>query len=235
MASHPDPASSRRHWDDQAASYARNKSRNAAYYDALKDLIDRAIPAERRQRVLEVGCGTGEILAHLRPAHGLGVDISDRMIEQARTQQAGRGALEFRVLDAAAVAALGRFDAVVCTDVLEHVADWQAVADALIGATAPGGTIVITTPNPRWALPLWVLEKVHLKMPEGPHHFVGIGAIVGRLCHRGCLVQHAGTHQLLPTRLGGLGPALSRRAEGIPVLRSLGVIQLIVAQAPDDR
>jgi 2-polyprenyl-3-methyl-5-hydroxy-6-metoxy-1,4-benzoquinol methylase len=232
MASHPDPTSSRAHWDDQAADYARNKSRNAAYYDALKELVDRAIPAERRRRILEVGCGTGAILAHLRPTSGTGVDISERMIDQARAQQAQRRHLEFRVLDAAAVATLGRFDAVVCTDVLEHVADWQAVADALIGATAPGGTIVITTPNPRWALPLWVLEKVNLKMPEGPHRFVNIGHIAERLRQRGCLVQHAGTHQLLPARLGGLGPALSRRAEQLPLLRGLGVIQLVVAAAP---
>ena len=35
-------------------------------------------------RVLEIGCGTGAVLAGLKPSFGLGIDISPAMIEQAK-------------------------------------------------------------------------------------------------------------------------------------------------------
>ena len=35
-------------------------------------------------RILELGCGTGQLLAALKPARGVGIDISDGMIEVAR-------------------------------------------------------------------------------------------------------------------------------------------------------
>jgi 2-polyprenyl-3-methyl-5-hydroxy-6-metoxy-1,4-benzoquinol methylase len=225
----PDAGATREHWDHQAATYGRDKARNAAYYDALKRLVDRAVPATARRRVLEVGCGTGAVLRHLAPHAGVGIDSSQRMIEEAR--RPATPGLRFEVMDATAAPTLGHFDAVVCTDVLEHVPDWEAVVDALVGAADRGATIVVSTPNPAWALPLWILEKLHLKMPEGPHRYVNRRAIAARLVERGCAISHAGTHGLIPARLGGIGPRLSTWAESLPLGRTAGVIQLVVGIA----
>src|SRR5262245_19689489 len=35
-------------------------------------------------RILELGCGTGHLLAALKPSHGVGVDFSEGMIAEAR-------------------------------------------------------------------------------------------------------------------------------------------------------
>jgi 2-polyprenyl-3-methyl-5-hydroxy-6-metoxy-1,4-benzoquinol methylase len=224
-----DATASRQHWDHQAATYDDAKARNDGYYSALKALFEHAVEPGFRDRVLEVGCGTGSVLASLVPRSGLGIDVSDRMIERARERFAGADNLEFRVADAAGVAEPGTFDAVICADVLEHVPDWAAVVEAIHAACRSGGLIAITTPNPSWALPLWILEKCHLKMPEGPHQYVGARLIADRLRRLGCTVRQQGTHQMIPAELGGLGPKVSGWAEKTAGLRRLGVIQLVVA------
>ena len=104
--------------------------------------------------------------------------------------------------------------------------------DDLIRICAPGGTIVLTTPNPLWTLPLWILEKARLKMPEGPHAFVSIRRVAARLRERGCAVRRVGTHAMIPARLLGLGPTVSRLAADLPLLRWAGVIQMVVATRP---
>ncbi|MCP3903506.1 MAG: methyltransferase domain-containing protein [Planctomycetes bacterium] len=227
-----DPATTRAHWDALAADYDRAKARNDAYYVALKRLIADHVPVPTRDRILEVGCGTGQILAELRPREGLGIDASPRMIEVARERAADRPELSFRELDAAGAEGLGEFDAVVSSDLLEHVDGWRQVVSAMVAACRPGGVVVITTPSPTWSLPLWVLEKLRLKMPEGPHAFVHRREIARSLEGAGCEVRVCGTHLILPIRLAGLGPRISTAAARLPLLRALGVIQLVVATKP---
>ncbi|MHC5002075.1 MAG: class I SAM-dependent methyltransferase [Planctomycetota bacterium] len=231
----PDPDLTRAHWDGLAEAYDDAKARNSAYYDALKRLIDRAVPAAARARMLDLGCGTGQILAHLRPGTGLGLDASPAMIDRASKAFPGRGELTFEVADAAAIAGPGGFDAVVSADLLEHVPDWRGVVRAAVAACRPGGRIVLTTPNPAWATPLWILERLRLKMPEGPHRYVSRRAIADALRDEGCRIIASGTHLLVPARAAGLGPRLSAAAERLPVLRALGVIQLVAAERMGDR
>jgi 2-polyprenyl-3-methyl-5-hydroxy-6-metoxy-1,4-benzoquinol methylase len=231
----PDRRATQAHWDQMAEGYDAAKQRNRAYYDALKQCFDQAVPLAARGRVLEIGCGTGQILAFLRPLNGVGIDVSEKMIQAAKQQFADRRELTFAAMDAESGAAaglgkLGAFDAVISADVMEHVADWRTVLDAMVGACHVGGVIAITTPNPRWAIPLWILERTKLKMPEGPHCFVNGRAIARELADRYCDVRQVSSHLLVPLRLRRLGPRISKWAERAPVLRGLGVIQMIVAE-----
>lgn len=231
----PDPDATRAHWDALAADYDAAKARNAAYFDALLDAIDGRLPAAARRHVLDVGCGTGRLLARLAPGAGLGIDASGAMVEQAVAAHAERRPeLQFRLGDAAAVAALGPFTGVVSADLLEHVPDWRAAVRSIAGACGPGGTIVLATPNPAWAAPLFLLEKLRLKMPEGPHVFVHRRRIADELLAAGCRILECGTLLAVPMKLGGVGPWLSRRAAGTPGFRGLGVIQVITARKDDD-
>lgn len=226
----PPTDATRQHWDNLALEYDDLKQRNDAYYGALKQCFDRAVPADSRTSVLDVGCGTGQVLASLNPGRGVGIDLSEQMIEKAREQFSDRKELAFLAIDARAAGELGPFDCVISADTMEHVEDWPMVVEAIVHACRPGGLVVISTPNPAWAFPLWVLEKLRLKMPEGPHKFVAIGRIADYMRQLGCEVITQRTHLMVPARVGGLGPKLSSTAERLPVLRSMGVIQLVIAR-----
>src|SRR5436305_8244819 len=60
---------------------------NAAYREDDRKFMRFLIP--RGKRVLELGCGRGDLLAALEPSHGVGVDFSARAIATARARHRG--------------------------------------------------------------------------------------------------------------------------------------------------
>jgi 2-polyprenyl-3-methyl-5-hydroxy-6-metoxy-1,4-benzoquinol methylase len=112
-------------------------------------LRDHLLPQDR---AVEFGCGTGRLITLPLRAWGydvVGVDLDERSIEH------GRGLLLEAGLDPEALQAVdlvelpGPFDAVIASEILEHLDDGELEASlALIHARlAPRGKLLVTTPN----------------------------------------------------------------------------------------
>src|ERR1700678_1907604 len=71
----------RAHFDALADDYLDLKRLNAFYNDYLIRWTMALVPP--RRRVLDVGCGRGDVLAAVRPSFGLGLDLSDTMVRRA--------------------------------------------------------------------------------------------------------------------------------------------------------
>jgi SAM-dependent methyltransferase len=109
-------------------------------------------------RVLDLGCGSGELARHLASA-GLrvtGCDISANMLDRAAAGDPG-GAVEWVHLDPlwrTLPFRLGSFDAVVAASVLEYVDSPAAVLADCARVLRPGGLLLCTVPDPthpvRW-------------------------------------------------------------------------------------
>jgi 2-polyprenyl-3-methyl-5-hydroxy-6-metoxy-1,4-benzoquinol methylase len=101
------------------------------------------------RRVLDAGCGIGygsNMLAEAGAAEVHGVDIAEPVIEAA-AQGAGPG-VTFTTGDVAALDLdADSSDLVVCFEVIEHVEDTDAVLDELARVLAPGGMLLISSPN----------------------------------------------------------------------------------------
>ena len=104
-------------------------------------------------RVLDFGCGTGEI-ARAATATGLqvtGCDISEIMLRSASSHDLS-GAVEWMRLDEQwrrLPFSSSTFDAIVAASVLEYVEDPSAVLDECARILRPGGLLVCTVPDPR--------------------------------------------------------------------------------------
>ena len=101
------------------------------------------------RRVLDAGCGIGygsNMLAEAGAAEVHGVDIAEPVIEAA-AQGAGPG-VTFTTGDVAALDLdADSSDLVVCFEVIEHVEDTDVVLDELARVLAPGGLLLISSPN----------------------------------------------------------------------------------------
>jgi 2-polyprenyl-6-hydroxyphenyl methylase/3-demethylubiquinone-9 3-methyltransferase len=124
---------------------------------------------------LDVGCGAGllaEPLARLG-AKVTGVDAAAENVEAARLHADGSAlAIDYRHGELATLG-LGRFDLVTCLEVLEHVADKPAFVAALADRLAPGGLMILSTPNrtPQSRLLLVGAAEALGAVPRGTHHW----------------------------------------------------------------
>ncbi len=125
------------------------------------------------KRALDVGCGAGllaEPLARLG-AHVTGVDAAPENVAAARAHAAGMGlAIDYRTGELEALA-LGQFDLVTAMEVLEHVADKAAFVAQLAAHLAPGGLLVVSTPNrtPQSQLLMVSAAEAIGAIPRGTH------------------------------------------------------------------
>ncbi len=143
-------------WWDPKGSSAMLHRLNPVRLAFLRDAIDghwggdvENVRPLAGRRALDVGCGAGllcEPLARLG-AEVTGVDAAAENVAAARVHALGSGlAIDYRHGELAALG-LGAFDLVTCLEVIEHVADKPAFVAALAASLAPGGLMVLSTPN----------------------------------------------------------------------------------------
>ena len=92
------------------------------------------------QRVLEIGCGRGDLLAALKPSVGVGVDFSGEMLAQARQRHPE---LTFVQADAHDFALDQTFDAVILSDLVNDVWDVQDVLERVRAHCSPDTRIIL--------------------------------------------------------------------------------------------
>ncbi|MEK7133845.1 MAG: class I SAM-dependent methyltransferase [Patescibacteria group bacterium] len=189
------------HFDAIAAEYDYWKKKNAYYHENLKALYEEYIP--KSARVLEIGCGTGDILARLEPKEGRGVDVSGEMVEIARRKYAGRTNLQFEREDIFESTESFGYPYIFLADVLEHVGDLRKFIRQLASRADVGSTIVISVANPLWEPILMLAEKLHMKMPEGPHTRDSIRETERIFRASGFVLEKRGYRLLIPKKVPG--------------------------------
>lgn len=128
--------------------------------------------------ILDVGCGGGLLAEPLcrMGADVTGIDGGGETLEIARRHGLEAGLdISYRLVAAEDLAAEGkRFDIVVASEVVEHVADVQAFLDALSACTKPGGLVVLTTLNRTgrsYAIAILGAEMITRMIPRGTHQW----------------------------------------------------------------
>ena len=103
------------------------------------------------QKVLELGCGTGELLASLKPSLGVGVDLSAEMVKRAATTFPD---LRFIQADSHDLVLNETFDIIILSDILNELWDVQSVFERLQCVSDLRTRIIISSYSQRWQLPL---------------------------------------------------------------------------------
>jgi len=168
-------------WWDPNGSEAMLHKLNPVRLKYLRDQVDRHWQCDECARTplegksaLDVGCGAGllaEPLARLG-ARVTGVDAAPELVAVAREHAAAQG-LDV-VYNTGELGELeGQFDLITCMEVIEHVADPAAFVKALAKRLAPGGLLVMSTPNATgWSKLLMITLGEGLgRIPKGTHDF----------------------------------------------------------------
>jgi len=205
------------------------RENSAAYYRNIERLVHFVVP--RGANVLEIGSGTGDLLASLEPRHGMGIDISRGLVDIARRKHPR---LDFAVADAETLDApelAGRtFDYVVMSDVVGSVHDvWNAFR-AVRRVCHPRTRIVITYYNFVWEPLLRLAERLGHKMPIPQQNWLGRQDIENLLELNHLEIIRSGTAQLVPADIPGLAPVANRYLAQATGLRHFALTQFFVCR-----
>jgi 2-polyprenyl-6-hydroxyphenyl methylase/3-demethylubiquinone-9 3-methyltransferase len=167
-------------WDpdgDSAMLHKLNPVRLAYIRDMVDqhwDLDEQGFRPLEGKKALDVGCGAGllaEPLARLG-AEVTAIDAAPELIEVAKAHAAASGlAIDYRAVGVEDLD--GQFDLVTSMEVIEHVADPEAFVTDLAARLAPGGLMILSTPNrTAWSKLLTITLAEGLgKIPRGTHDF----------------------------------------------------------------
>lgn len=214
------------HFNKIAGEYDGWKKKNWYYYQNLKSLYHGLIP--NGSEVLEVGCGTGEILDYLKPNRGVGLDVSEKMIEIAKNKFQNSKTLIFEASTVENFNSPDKFDYIFLADVIEHLDDVNSTISALKKFCDSGSQVIISMINPLWEIPFMILEKLNLKMPEGPHHRISIGELRKKLGANGLSIKSEGYRVILPSYVPFLSNFLNKFFYKLPMIKNVGLIYFCV-------
>ena len=213
------------HFDRYAPARDNWKRRNRYYYQELDRLCREHIPPGKA--VLELGCGTGDLLASVQPAFGVGMDLSLGMVQKARRKYPN---LHFLQGDAEAIPLSERFDFVILSDLIGHLYDIQTTLERIRRVCKPETRIVITYYNFVWQPVLKLGERIGMKMPQRQQNWLGMADIENLLYLCDYEIVAEGVRLLLPKRVPLLAKWLNTRFVGHPLARWAALVQYFVAR-----
>jgi 2-polyprenyl-3-methyl-5-hydroxy-6-metoxy-1,4-benzoquinol methylase len=144
-------------------------------------------------KVLDVGCGNGVISRHLGKLgfNVLGIDVSEATIEKARSLNTLPN-VWFDVISAEKLVAQGdTFDAIICSEVLEHLDNPSALLKVLYQSLKKDGILVVTVPNGTGPRELFVTRPVLHMRAKNSWPWRMIVAVKKAMGYSGTTVQSA--------------------------------------------
>ena len=221
----PDRASLIEYFDTLAPERVRWVEKNCYYHQQLAKTFSFFIPTGRS--VIEIGCGAGQLLAALKPARGVGIDLSPNMVRVARERYPQ---LDFRVDDLEDLQINETFDYVVISDLLGFLYDVQRSLANLRRVCTPRTRIMISHYNFLWEPVLNAGEHLGLKARQPIQNWLGTGDVVNLLDLAGFEVVRKASRQLLPKGIPLLSWLANRFLVHLPGFRHLALVFVVVAR-----
>ncbi len=218
------------HSEKYAASREAWRQKSAFFHREDEIYLRFLIPAGAR--ILEIGCGTGDTLAALSPSHGVGLDLSPAMVDQARRLHPS---LTFYVgdsEDAATIAALnGPFDYILVQDTLGSLDDCQKFFEQLHPLCTRQTRLVIGYFSHLWQPVLRLAEWLGKRMPYPAQNVLAPDDVANLALLADFDTVKTERRLLMPVSLFGIGRALNRFVSILPGIRQLALRHYVVCRS----
>ena len=188
------------HWDSVARKRDSWHGWGKSYHHRVAEIYHFLI--NPGQRVLEVGCGMGDLLAALQPVRGTGLDFSPKMIQRARAHHAE---LEFVEADAHDLSSIhGSFDAIILSDLVNDLWDVQGVLEQIRALCDSHTRLILNFYSGLWQFPLTVAQHLNLAVPMLDQNWLTREDVSNMLNLAGFDVIRHSEEILWPFPLGGI-------------------------------
>jgi SAM-dependent methyltransferase len=214
------------HWDRVAERMGDARDWSGAYHARLREVYRSVIAPN--QRVLEIGCGQGDLLAALEPSFGVGVDFSSGMVQRARRRHPHLWFVQADVhqLDIGPAA----FDVIVMSDVVNDLWDVELAFGQLQCVTRPGTRLILNFYSRLWEAPLDLTRSLGLSKPLLEQNWLTVDDVHNLLRLADFELTRRWDEILLPVNAGGLESLANRYLARLWPLEVAALTHFVVAR-----
>ncbi len=164
------------HWNQTATQPLSYNAMNRCYHRRLESVYRHLISGN--QRILEIGCGRGDLLAALNPAVGIGVDFAPAQLQIARERHPACHFLEADIHDLtpARIAAVTSepFDVIILSDLINDLWDVRAALQRVRSLCTPDTRIILNFHSHLWEHPAHIAQKLKAMTPRRQQNWLTV-------------------------------------------------------------
>ena len=218
------------HFDDLSKNREEWIKKSNTFYSedmrCMKEFV------EEGSKVLEIGCGNGHLLAGLNPSYGVGIDISQGMISEAKNKYKNLIFIEADIENKSSINKLDIvFDYIIISDTIGYFNDIQSTLDSLHKVCNVDTRIIVAYYSPLWEPILNMAAKLKMKMPELTKSLLNENDISSLLNSSKFETVKKQKKIIFPFRFLGIGRFLNRFLACMPIISNLCLRNYVVARS----
>lgn len=217
-------------FDRAAETRSKGRRRYRYFYRLMENYLGFYLP--EGSSVLVVGCGTGELLHAIKPAHGVGIDISPQMIAQAKLNFPQ---YEFYTADVEELTMDRKFDVVIFSDVIGYLDDIQTTLARVRDLCTPETRVMITYFNIFWQFPLLLAERLRLKLRSPFFAWLDPDDIANLLDLAGYDIIRKNKKILFPIWIPMFSWLMNFVFANLPIIRQMCLLEIVSARLKPKR
>ena len=159
----------RTHLDQRATKFGQWSGWGGYYRRRIQSIYQFLIPAG--MRVLEVGCGRGDLIASVKPSYGVGIDLSARMVAAAQKRHPE---IHYLQADVHNLKLNETFDFIILSDAINDLWDVELAFKQLANHTQPSTRLIINYFNRLWQPPLDLAKLFHIATPTLEQNWLSV-------------------------------------------------------------
>jgi len=201
------------------------KKKNRYYWADIEKLIAFLVP--EHASVLEVGCGTGDLLDAIKAKKKVGVDFCRNMIDMAQKKYPD---ITFYVMEAESMRFQETFDFIILSNTIGYLEDIQQVLRELKKVCHPFTKVIVTYYNFLWQPLLNMAEALNMRMKQPEQNWLSQADINNVLYISGFEAFKSGERMLFPVNIPFVSHIFNKYLAGLPFLRKLCITNYVISK-----
>lgn len=211
-------------------SATRKVKRTRYYYQRIMHRL--ATIVEPNSRVLDIGCGHGDMLASLKPAIGVGIDLNKHVIKQASSRYPDLKFIEMRGEDVSQLQE--KFDYIILSQTLGEIYDLQVLFRSIQSVCHSRTRLIVVHHSRVWQPALKFMEWLRIKrLSPAEQNWLPSDEIIHLMNLSGFETIRKFGMTLAPINIPLISGFINRVVANLPYLHNLGLHCVTIARSQD--
>lgn len=203
------------YFEQAANGWTEYRKRRSYYWDSITEYVGYYIHPSNS--VVEIGCGTGELIQAVNGSYKVGIDFSEKLIEQAKAKESND--VDYYCMSAEDITLESTFDVVILSNLIGFLPDIDVVLNQVHKLCHSRTRIIVTSYNRLWEPMIRLAEKIGIKRPTPEQNWISKSDLKNMLYLAGFETYRCNSDMILPFRIPFISNFCNRVLSHLPLFR----------------